>query len=653
MALALPVPLPPTVAFPSPVSLSSFPGMIRKVTSKAAPLVVLGGLLVAVQKKALGLSNDMEGGWVKRAKGTAFGRTVEVWRFAFSFLFKFLKVRKLKKSKAFLAGDKSEYSEAQSNLARILKEKILELGPTFIKLGQLLSTRVDVVPKEYIEELKQLQDQVPGFSGDLAVQLIEQELGKPITQLFDKFEKKSIAAASLGQVHIAYAKGTGQKLAVKVQRQGLKELFDMDLKNIKLLAKILDAIDPKADGAQRNWVDIYDESARLLYKEIDYRAEAENSIRFKNNFKNVPWVKVPEVYMNMTTPTVIVMEFVPGIKINDINAIEKAGIDKELLAKRSAESYLSQICRYGYFHCDPHPGNVACDAVEGGRLIYYDFGMMDELKPEVRKGLVDLIFGVYENEPKAVCDAAEEIGILRKNVDRISVEKLAKYFVGEFYQGSQGKSKFLNQMTPEEAKQKRRQRRQQLANDLFTVGSDVPFRFPPTFTFVFRAFTSLDGIGKGLDEKYDLTKLARPYLKELLDLRDGSPTMSFLKTFGKKVGWRPVDINNAVTSPRKIAYLEETLSKMEQGDLKVRVRALESEKEFARLKLVQSNQALLIAASGFLNVAVVLASSTPQGATYNVLTKAMFGISSLFGIQIPIGLLKLYSLDKKIRQFKW
>ena len=153
-----------------------------------------------------------------------------------------------------MAGDKAEYSAAQTGLAKMLKEKILELGPTFIKLGQLVSTRVDVVPKEYIDQLRELQDNVPGFSGDLAVQLIEEDLGKPVDELFDKFDKKSIAAASLGQVHIAYMKGTGEKLAIKVQRQGLKELFDMDLKNIKLLAKILDAIDPKTDGAQRNWV---------------------------------------------------------------------------------------------------------------------------------------------------------------------------------------------------------------------------------------------------------------------------------------------------------------------------------------------------------------------------------------------------------------
>jgi predicted unusual protein kinase regulating ubiquinone biosynthesis (AarF/ABC1/UbiB family) len=138
-----------------------------------------------------------------------------------------------------------------------------------------------------------LQDQVPGFPGDLAVKIIEEELGKPIEELFDTFDRKYIAAASLGQVHLATM--GGKKLAIKVQRQGLKKLFDMDLKNIKLLAIILDKFDPKSDGAQRDWASIYDESAKLLYREIDYELEALNSIRFKENFANVPWVKVPDV----------------------------------------------------------------------------------------------------------------------------------------------------------------------------------------------------------------------------------------------------------------------------------------------------------------------------------------------------------------------
>ena len=201
-----------------------------------------------------------------------------------------LKVNKLKKT------DKEAFSKGQQMLAVLLRDKILELGPTFIKLGQLISTRIDVVPKEYINELVLLQDQVPGFPGDLAVQLVEEQLGKPINELYDTFDRTPIAAASLGQVHVATL--NGKKLAVKVQRQGLKNLFDMDLKNIKVLAIILDKIDPKTDGAQRNWVDIYDESARLLYKEINYVAEALNSIRFKDNFKQTAWIKVPEVKKN-------------------------------------------------------------------------------------------------------------------------------------------------------------------------------------------------------------------------------------------------------------------------------------------------------------------------------------------------------------------
>lgn len=354
-----------------------------------------------------------------------------------------------------------------------------------------------------------------------------------------------------------------------------------------------------------------------------------------------------KVYLNLTTSTIIVMEYVPGIKISDIPAIERAGIDRELLAKRSAESYLTQICRHGYFHCDPHPGNVACDDVEGGRLIYYDFGMMDELKPEVRSGLVDLIFGVYENEPVEVCDSLEKIGVLRKGVDRVSVEKIARFFLNEFTAGSSGKSKFLNQLPEEERKQKLKERRSQLASDLFTLSGDVPFNFPPTFTFVFRAFTSLDGIGKGLDTKYDLTKLARPYLKELIDLKDGSSTISFLKSLGKSLGWRPVDISDAITSPRKIAYLKDTITKMEQGDLKMRVRVLDSERQFQRLQLVQDNLAAAIATSAFLNVGVVLANGATSWGQLSLAARGAFVLAGIFGIQLPVGLLKVKTLDKK------
>jgi len=635
-----------SIPFPlQPGSAGGIRALIAPVTRQWKSIAIVFTAIIArlkmkAKKEIKNAAGAMETGWFKRGYGGSFARTVEVWTFAISFIFRWLKVKKLSK------GDPKIYSEAQTEVADILRDKALELGPTFIKLGQLLSTRIDILPKEYIKSLELLQDKVPGFSGELAVSIIEKQLGKPIEELYDTFDRNPLAAASLGQVHRATL--NGKELVVKIQRQGLKELFDMDLKNIKVLAVLLDKFDPKSDGAQRDWISIYDESAKLLYREIDYRAEALNAIRFKDNFADQPWIKVPEVLLNMTTTSVITMEYVPGIKINDIKKIEEAGIDRQLLAKRSAESYLTQICRHGFFHCDPHPGNLACDDKEGGRLIYYDFGMMDELKTEVKTGLVNLIFGIYENDPKEVCNALEEIEVLKKGVDRFSVEKICRVFLSEFTGTVQAKdSKWTSQLSKEEQKEIRRRRRVQLGADLFSVGSDVPFKFPPTFTFVFRAFTSLDGIGKGLDPKYDLTRLAQPYLKELVDLKDGSALVSAAKGIGKKIGLRPLDIKNTVMSPRKVAYLEEVVTKLEQGDLKLRVRVLESERQFKRMEISQTNFATAAVAATFLNMAVILSVIAPSTPQAKLAVKVAYGLAGIFGIQVPVGFMKLKKFDKK------
>lgn len=161
-------------------------------------------------------------------------------------------------------------------------------------------------------------------------------------------------------MHTAYYKGN--KVAIKVQRAGLKELFDVDLKNLKKLAVLLDKFDPKSDGADRDWVAIYDESARLLYEEIDYLKEERNSQRFAQDFNGTAWVRTPRVYSELSTPRLLTMEFVESFKLTDIAKIEQLGLDRKLLATRAAESFLAQVVRTGYFHCDPHPGNLAVDA---------------------------------------------------------------------------------------------------------------------------------------------------------------------------------------------------------------------------------------------------------------------------------------------------
>ena len=167
-----------------------------------------------------------------------------------------------------------------------------------------------------------------------------------------------------------------------------------------------------------------------------------------------------------------------------------------------------------------------------------------------------------------MCNALESIEVLRKGVDRVSIEKIVRFFLSEFTQTVNSKdAKWTNQLSKDEQKEIRRARRAQLGSDLFSLSSDVPFKFPPTFTFVFRAFTSLDGIGKGLDKKYDLSRLAQPFLKELVDLRDGSATITLLKSWAKKLGWRPIDIANAIQSPRKIANVDDTIQRMEKGNI--------------------------------------------------------------------------------------
>ena len=217
-----------------------------------------------------------------------------------------------------------------------------------------MSTRTDVLPTTFTDVLKTLQDDVPGFSGTRAKQIISDELGVPCDEVFTDFSLEPLAAASLGQVHTAIYKG--KKVAIKVQRAGLKELFDVDLKNLKKLAELLDKFDPKTDGADRNWVAIYEESERLLYLEIDYLNEASNAERFAKDFSDVDWVRVPDVLREVSTPRVLTMEFVESLKLTDVKQIDSLGLDRDLLAKRTADAFLRQIVETGYFHCDPHPG---------------------------------------------------------------------------------------------------------------------------------------------------------------------------------------------------------------------------------------------------------------------------------------------------------
>lgn len=267
-------------------------------------------------------------------------------------------------------------THACAGAAPLLRAQARAHGRARMRLcGQILSTRYDILPYDYVKGLERLQDSVPAFDGNLAYEIVVGELG---ANAFRSFELTPIAAASLGQVHLATT-ADGRQVAVKVQRPGLKALFDADLVNLKILAELLYKLDKTPDAMLRDWREIFESNAKIIYEEIDYTQEAANGKRFAANFAEHPWVKVPDVYEHLSSDKVLTMEYVPGIKISDVKALRAKGISPIDLARKSGESFMLQLLRHGFFHCDPHPGNIAVDrkGPNGSpRLIYYDFGMV-------------------------------------------------------------------------------------------------------------------------------------------------------------------------------------------------------------------------------------------------------------------------------------
>jgi predicted unusual protein kinase regulating ubiquinone biosynthesis (AarF/ABC1/UbiB family) len=452
-----------------------------------------------------------------------------------------------------------------------IRETLLALGPTFIKVGQLFSTRADIFPTEYVEELSKLQDKVPAFSYEQTRSIIETDFGKPIYELYRNFDPIPLAAASLGQVHRAQLH-SGEEVVVKVQRPGLQKLFHIDLEILKGIARYFQR-HPKW-GQGRDWMGIYAECCKILYEEIEYLNEGRNADAFRRNFRNEDWVRVPRVFWRYASPRVLTLEYVPGIKISHYEALEAAGLDRKELAKLGARAYLQQILDSGFFHADPHPGNLAVSPE--GALIFYDFGMMGQIQAITREKLMGVFFGVAQKDGDRVVQALIDLGALAPAEDMGPVRRSVQFMLDNFMDKPMETQSFSA-----------------ISDDLYEIAYGQPFRFPATFTFVMRAFSTLEGVGKGLDPDFNFMEVARPFAMQLMS--NGGPTGDVNGILGELSRQAVQVSNSALGLPRRI---EDTLDKLERGDIRVRVRSSETDRILRRLSGVNmgTNYTLLVCA---------------------------------------------------------
>jgi predicted unusual protein kinase regulating ubiquinone biosynthesis (AarF/ABC1/UbiB family) len=404
----------------------------------------------------------------------------------------------------------------QEKQALWLKEKLIELGPTFIKIGQSMGTRADLLPLPFVKELGTLVDQVPPFPNEIAFARIEHELGKKINEVYAEFELEPVAAASLGQVYRAKLH-SGEEVAVKVQRPNLEAVIKGDVVILKKVAKFAERFPQLNENA--DWAGMLREFDVTVHEEMDYAAEGRNAERFRENFKNWTNVHVPKIYWHATTSKVLTMDFIHGTKVIDLEEQHARNIAPEKVNRLLIKTYLKQLLEDGFFHADPHPGNLL--VMEDGRLAFFDFGMVGRITPQLQAKMIDAFFHVVSKDPAGIAQDLIDLDFLKPgtnpNVVRPVVEKMFEFHLNL-------KLKDVNF--------------KELTYDLADVMYDYPFRLPSNFTYIMRALMTLEGIGIITDPEFNFFETAKPYAKEFMLRREGK---DFRKLFVDKLMGRDND----------------------------------------------------------------------------------------------------------------
>ncbi len=399
--------------------------------------------------------------------------------------------------KGFILGKAAAEIAALSRWERV-RMALEELGPTFVKFGQIMSTRPDMIPQELITELEKLQEDVPPFSTEEAKRIIEEELGSSVDSIFKDFTDSPIASASIAQVHKAVLPD-GEEVAVKVQRPGIDRIIEVDLEIMLHVAtlverhlKELDIVDP---------VGIVEEFARVTRKEQNFRIEAAHIERFASNFQSDMTIHVPQVYREFSSSKVLTMEFIAGIKVSEIikvqAQVQNLGINPKVVAARGADLVLMQIFEHGFFHADPHPGNIR--VLKDSVICFLDYGMMGSLSARHREDMADILIGIVNKDESKITKTILKLSEYRQIVESEKLESDIAELIELYAYGTLKELEIGS-----------------LLHRIMSVVAEHQLKVPRDFYLLAKALVTIEGVGRELDPEFNAAKHAEPFAKKLI-----------------------------------------------------------------------------------------------------------------------------------------
>ncbi|MCE5213988.1 MAG: AarF/ABC1/UbiB kinase family protein [Methanobacterium sp.] len=510
---------------------------------------------------------------------------------------------KLKHNIPFL-GSSYEYDsieELDESTPERIRLVLEELGPTFIKLGQTLSTRPDLVGREIASEFEKLQDDDPPVDSQIIQNVIEEELGLPLNKIFNSFDEVPLGSASIGQVHRAVLK-TGEEVAVKVQKPGVEETIKKDISIMEFLAKRVDSFVPQLKIY--NVPGIVEEFKRSIFKEIDYENEALNIRRFSENFDDDPTVHVPEVYKDFSTLKVITMELIDGTKISEVR--KEDGFNPKLIAERGAISYFKQVVVHGFFHADPHPSNIYI--LDNNVICYIDFGMMGILDDEFKNELSEMIIYLINNDVNGMINQLTYMGMIDEHVDTRSLkydltDMMFKYYGSELNQVHGG------------------------MNELVNIMYKYKIFMPRELVLLARSIGMIEETGEKLDPNFNAVEVGKPVIEKVVKKKflPGNFVDYLKKNFIEME-------HNLKNIPLTVA---KTLYKLEEGEIRIKMEHMGIERISNKLSVVIILSALLIGSS--------LIMTTDNGIyifKYHHIGVIGFLLSAILGLYLVIFIIK-------------